>query len=166
MSNMLNRPAPELRVPFWIDGDGREREPLKLEELGRGYKIVYCFQHWCPGCHSSGFPTLVRLIEALKGQAFGFAVVQTVFEGAETNTVARLRETQLRYGLRIPFGHDAAPEGSRLPTIMADYGTGGTPWFIVIDPSGDVVFNDFRLDADRFLALVDVEVLSTIGLDS
>ena len=100
-TEMLKR-APELRVPFWIDGDGNEREPLGLAELGPGHKILYCFQHWCPGCHSSGFPTLVRLTKALAGRGFGFAVVQTVFEGAEVNTVSRLRETQLRYDLRVP----------------------------------------------------------------
>lgn len=160
MPNMLNRSAPALRVPLWIDEEGSERKPLRLEELGSGYKILYCFQHWCPGCHASGFPTLVRLTDALAGRAFGFAAVQTVFEGAETNTVARLRETQLRYGLSLPFGHDPATEGSRLPTIMTDYRTGGTPWFIVIDPTGNVVFNDFRLHADKFLALVDTDVLS------
>ena len=157
---MLNRPAPALRVPTWIDGEGRAREPLALEELGSGYKVLYCFQHWCPGCHASGFPTLVRLTDALAGRAFGFAVVQTVFEGAEVNTVARLRETQLRYALSIPFGHDPAAEGSRLPTIMADYRTGGTPWFIVIDPRGDIIFNDFRLDADRFLAWAGAEAMA------
>ena len=57
--------APELRVPYWIDGDGHERAPLTLAELGDGYKVIYCFQHWCPGCHSRGFPTLKKLVKEL-----------------------------------------------------------------------------------------------------
>nr|WP_294167238.1 TlpA family protein disulfide reductase [uncultured Sphingomonas sp.] len=153
-------------MPFWIDGDGNEREPLGLAELGPGHKILYCFQHWCPGCHSSGFPTLVRLTKALAGRGFGFAVVQTVFEGAEVNTVSRLRETQLRYDLRVPFGHDPAPEGSRLPTVMTDYQTRGTPWFIVINGSGDVIFTDFHLQADNFLELMHTHVLAAAGQDA
>lgn len=36
-------------------------------------------------------------------QGFGFSVVQTVFEGAETNRLERLRETQLHYDLKVPF---------------------------------------------------------------
>jgi hypothetical protein len=35
---------------------------------------------------------------------------------------------------------------------MEDYRSGGTPWFIVIDPKGEVIFNDFRLDSDRVMA--------------
>ena len=163
MSEVPNTPAPALRVPVWIDEDGNARPPLSLAGLGDGYKILYCFQYWCPGCHATGFPTLVRLTAALARRAFGFAAVQTVFEGPETNTAERLREAQLRYGLSIPFGHDPAAGGSRLPTIMTDYRTGGTPWFIVIDPTGDVVFNDFRLDADKFLALVAPHAPADVG---
>ena len=144
--------APELRVPFWIDGQGSPIDPVKLADLGDGYKVIYCFQHWCPGCHSRGFPTLKRLVDNLSDKGFGFAVVQTVFEGAEQNTVAKLRETQLRYDLDLPFGPDLPLEGGRYPTVMEDYRTGGTPWFIVIDPKGEVIFNDFRLGPDRLIA--------------
>ena len=150
--------APELRVALWIDEQGQARAPLTLAELGDGFKVIYCFQHWCAGCHSHGIPALVKLVDALSGAGFGFAVVQTVFEGAEANTFERLRETQLRYGLELPFGHDhpAASQGTAsaalMPTVMQDYGTGGTPWFIVISPAGEVVFSDFQLDADRLIA--------------
>ncbi|MCB2063675.1 MAG: redoxin domain-containing protein [Novosphingobium sp.] len=143
--------APELRVPYWIDGEGNEIDGLSLADLGEGYKIIYCFQHWCPGCHSFGFPMLKRLVEALSGKGFGFAVVQTVFEGAEQNTRERLQETQERYALDLPFGHDEPAPGERHPSVMEDYRTGGTPWFIVIDPKGEIVFSDFRLDGDKLI---------------
>ena len=94
-------------------------------------------------------PALKTLVNKLSGHGFGFAAVQTVFEGAQTNTFERLRENQERYGLAIPFGHDAA-EG-RYPTVMADYRTRGTPWFIVLDPMGEVLHSDFRLDADALV---------------
>ncbi len=161
--------APELRVAQWIDAMGLARAPLTLAELGDGFKVIYCFQHWCAGCHSHGFPALVNLVGALSktdvgaGFGFGFAVVQTVFEGAEANTFDRLRETQLRYGLALPFGHDspAATHGaSMIPTVMQDYGTGGTPWFIVINPAGEVVFSDFQLDADKLIADVAGQIPS------
>ena len=145
-----NKTAPELRVPHWIDGEGKARTPLNLAELGDAYKIIFCFQHWCPGCHSRGFPTMKKLYDALKDKGFGFAVVQTVFEGAEHNTPDKLRTMQLQYDLPVPFGHD--PIDGRYPTVMEDYRTAGTPWFIIIAPTGEVIYNDFRLDADRFLA--------------
>lgn len=150
--------APELRVPYWIDGEGNRTDPIKLADLGTGFKIIYCFQHWCPGCHSRGFPTLKRLVDALSKRDFGFAVVQTVFEGAKQNTVERLRETQVHYDLDLPFGHDATPPGGTYPTVMEDYRSGGTPWFIVINPKGEVIFNDFGLDAERLIgAFADAE---------
>lgn len=136
--------APELRVPLWIDGQGRSLAPLKLSDLGEGFKVIFCFQHWCPGCHSHGFPTLQRLVKALSSHGFSFAAVQTVFEGAETNTFERLRETQLRYGLDIPFGHD--PSLGQGSSLMKDFDTQGTPWFLVIDPLGEILLSDFQLD--------------------
>lgn len=83
--------------------------PLAQDQLGTGLKVIYCFQHWCPGCHSAGFPTLQRLLPELAPLDIGLAVVQTVFEGFEENTFDRLRQTQQRYELALPFGHDAIP---------------------------------------------------------
>ena len=40
---------------------------------------------------------------------------------------------------------------------MEDYRSGGTPWFTVIDPDGNIVFADFRLDPARFLAALGAE---------
>ena len=55
----LHNPAKELRVNEWIDGNGQLMDrPLRLADFGDGYKIIYCFQHWCSGCHARGFPTL------------------------------------------------------------------------------------------------------------
>lgn len=141
--------ALELRVTQWIDAQGNPTEPLKLTDLGNGFKVIFCFQHACPGCHSHGFPTLKAMVSALSGHGFGFAAVQTVFEATEVNTLDRLREAQQRYGLAIPFGHDTAD--GRYPSVMADFETRGTPWFIVLDPLGEILHNDFRLDAERFI---------------
>jgi hypothetical protein len=153
----LYEAAPELRVRTWINGNGKPMDiPLLLDDLGSGYKIIFAFQHWCPGCHSHGFPTLQRLYRALKdGGGFGFCAIQTVFEGEAVNTLDKLRANQERYGLPIPFGHDLPLDGDRHPSFMEDYCSAGTPWFTVIDPSRQVVFADFRLDADRFLAALD-----------
>lgn len=138
--------APELRVSYWIDAEGHQRVPLHLPELGTGFKFIYCFQAWCPGCHESGFPNLRKLVHALRPKGFGFAAIQTVFEGESENTPARLREMQTRYELDIPFGHDQVENGH--PTFMQDYQTGGTPWFVLISPKGEILFSDFHLNAD------------------
>lgn len=148
----LHNKAPELRVKQWIDSEGNPlAKSLQLSDLGDDYKLIYCFQHWCPGCHSRGFPTLKYLHDNLKDKGFGFAVIQTVFEGAHVNTFEKLMANQEQYSLKIPFGHDTRLDGETYPTFMQDYRSGGTPWFTLIDPLGNVVYADFRMDPERFM---------------
>jgi thiol-disulfide isomerase/thioredoxin len=152
--------APELRVAEWLGAAGNKLDaPIKLSDLGAGTKILFAFQHWCPGCHSRGFPTLQQLHAALVDRDVGFAAIQTVFEGAEVNTLDKLRLNQERYRLAIPFGHDVPAPGDRHPSFMEDYRSAGTPWFTIINPEGKIVFADFRLDADRLLSALDREDL-------
>lgn len=154
-----SRQAMELRVADWIDEHGKKRSPLKIDDLGEGYKIFFCFQDWCPGCHSHGFPTLKVLYDELFPQDVSFAAIQTVFEGADINTFEKTRLNQERYKLPIPFGHDVSENKTDYPSFMTDYQTGGTPWFVLIDPKNRVVFSDFQVDAQRLIAVLKREEL-------
>lgn len=150
--------APELRVPDWIDASGQPLDkPLTLADLGDGWKIIFAFQHWCPGCHFHGFPTLKALYDGLHDKGVGFAAIQTVFEGAEQNTPDKLREEQTKYDLPIPFGQDPLPADHPFPTFMEDYRTRGTPWFTIIGPNGAVVYSGFQLDAAQVVNAWDDE---------
>jgi len=149
MTQATNGPAPALRVQHWIDRMGAPRAPLTLSELGDGCKMLFCFQAWCEGCHQRGFPALKQLVDALEGKGFGFAAIQTVFEGEEENTAEKLKEMQEKYDLHLPFGHDHV--AGEYPTIMQDYRTGGTPWFILINPAGEIIHNDFAMDAAKLI---------------
>lgn len=153
----VDRHAPELRVQKWIGEDGESLlAPLTLTDIGSGRKIVFAFQHWCRGCHLHGFPTLQKLHRALNPKGVGFAVIQTVFEGASENSFDKLRANQLEYALPVVFGHDVPPAGATLPTFMEDYRTRGTPWFAVIGAGGRIVFSDFHLDADRLVEKLEL----------
>jgi len=149
---ILGQEAPELQVDQWVDGNGEERKAPFLIENHSGKTIVlYCFQAWCPGCHSRGLPSLKKMVNALDGNDdVVFAAIQTVFEGANANTYKRLLEIQKEFDLEIPFGHDPGDASSRnISKTMRSYQTGGTPWFIIIEPSGKVVFNDFHLNVNK-----------------
>lgn len=142
------RRAPELEVGYWIDADGAETS-FRLAEHDGKWIFLKCFQSWCPGCHSHGFPALKIISDALAGNpGVAIAAIQTVFEGHYTNTVDKLREIQLQYGLRLPMGHDPGA-GRGHPKTMIDYRTGGTPWMILIDPERRVVYNDYGIDPRR-----------------
>lgn len=148
--------APPLRDVRWSDGGGMERKEFSLDELGSSFKILFFFQHACPGCHSHGFPTLVRLVDRLSNAGVGFAAIQTAFEDLSANSLERVFENRKRYGLQIPFGHADPEPGTSFPRIMADYQTGGTPWFVGIGPDNQVVFNDFHVDDEALVSAMRV----------
>lgn len=150
--------APEFKVESWIDTNGNKTQPIKLTDCKGKFKVVYCFQSWCPGCHSKGLPDLKKMVEALQdNKNVVFLAIQTVFEGHHENTFEKIIETQKQYGLKIPFGHDAGDDGVSISNVMKNYQTGGTPWFLFIDKHDNVVFSDFHLNPDTA-----IEVLKTM----
>ena len=149
VDEILEHKAPELQVKHWIDADGKSlARPIRLSDYNGKFIIIFCFQYWCPGCHTIGIPALQVLIQALaEDKSIVFLAIQTVFEGREANTYDRLFEMQSKYGLKIPFGHDDGDDKtSDISSTMYDYHSGGTPWFILIDENRNVVFNYFHLD--------------------
>ncbi len=143
--------APELDVAQWVDENGKLSPSFNLSDNKSKFKVIYCFQSWCPGCHSIGLPALQEMTKELKEREdIQFLAIQTVFEGKHANTLERLLEIQKEYDLQIPFGHDPGNENSDgISTTMRNYRTGGTPWFIFIDKQGKVIFNDFHLKTDK-----------------
>lgn len=91
-----------------------------------------------------------KLVDNLQDKGFGFAVIHTAFDDDPRNSQDKVRETQLKFDLKIPFGHDPKV-GESYPTFMQDYRTRGTPFFIVIDPNNNIAFGDFSLDADKLI---------------
>ncbi len=147
---IVGKPAPEPRAEFWIDAHGRPTRFSLAEQHGKWVHLKF-WQSWCPGCHAHGFPALAKLAAAFADEPRVVNVaLQTVFEGFGSNTADKVRQTQLRYKLPIVFGHDPS-NGTRMPGggTMARYRSGGTPWHVVIDPAGNVVFNGFSIDPAR-----------------
>jgi len=147
--------AQPLGVERWVDASGQPLANYGLEQMGAGYKLLFCFQHACPGCHTDGFPRLVKLVELTRGLNLAIAAVQTVFEDWEHNSFDAMLADQARYALPIPFGHDAGtgPAGAG-SVLMQRYGNGGTPWFILIDPQGTVIHSHFRIDVEKTVTLL------------
>jgi thiol-disulfide isomerase/thioredoxin len=151
--------APELEISNWIDGQGNPAT-FKLADQRGKFILLECWQAWCPGCHSHGFPTLRQVYSAFKDSAYFAAVgVQTTFEGYATNTADKMREMQIRYELPIAMGFDAGdPNTGDHPSTMVNYRTGGTPWAILISPDGYVLYNDFGMDGDNAISYLDTEI--------
>jgi hypothetical protein len=109
--------------------------------------VVFCFQNWCPGCHSRGFPDLKKMVDALSEKTTViFLAIQTVFEGYEENTFKKMLETQKQYDLKILFGHDAANNGKSPSNVMTSFKNVGTPWFLLIDKQNNIIHSDFYLN--------------------
>jgi thiol-disulfide isomerase/thioredoxin len=151
--------APELEVRQWIDGQGNPGSFSLAEQRGK-FVLLECWQAWCPGCHSHGFPTLQKVYAALQDSDYFIAVgVQTTFEGYASNTPDKMREMQKRYDLPISMGFDAGdPKTGRRPSTMVNYRTGGTPWVVLISPQAYVLYNDFGMDGDSAVAYLKSEI--------
>ena len=81
--------------------------------------------------------------------------MQTVFEGYQTNTQSKLRQNQVKYDVKVPMAHAAGdPESHDIPEIMKQYRSGGTPWAVIIDPSGSVAYNGFHIETDEAVELI------------
>lgn len=104
-----------------------------------------------------GFPTLKKLTEEFEANdRVVFIAVQTVFEGYSFNTKDKLRKNQTEYKLSIPMAHEAGnPDTHEIPTIMRQYRSGGTPWAVIIDPSGKVVYNDFHIQVGAAISMIE-----------
>jgi hypothetical protein len=147
--------APELEAKFWIDAKGKPTQFSMLAQRGH-WVHLYCWQAGCPGCHSHGFPTLQKIVAAFSDDPRVVNVaLQTAFEHYSVNTAEKVRELQVRYGLPIVMGHDPGdPDADRSPNTMVSYRTGGTPWHVLVDPKGVVVYNGFGLDANKAIAFI------------
>ncbi|MFK8082953.1 MAG: peroxiredoxin family protein [Granulosicoccus sp.] len=151
--------APELEVDYWIDAEGKPANFSMAESRGQ-WVFLKCFQNWCPGCHKSGFPTLKAFSDRFHDHPdVAIAGIQTVFEGYSSNTRDAVRELQLSYELPITMGHDPGnQEKDEYSSTMVNYRTGGTPWLILVNPEGVVVFNRFYVNTEALIDYVAEQV--------
>lgn len=145
--------APEWNVPTWFNlADGATS--LTVSDIKEKVLYLYCFQAWCPGCHSHGFPTMAATRESFKDSDVAFVAVQTVFEGHHVNTAERAKAAAAEHGFSdIPIGHDPGVNGGP-PDLMTKYRTGGTPWTVIIGPERRVCFDGFQIDPTTAAAIV------------
>lgn len=145
--------APEWDIAQWFGLPDDQRQ-LQLGDIASPVVYLYCFQSWCPGCHSHGFPTMAAVRAQLGDDNVMFVAVQTVFEGYEVNTAERAVSSVQQHGLgEIAIGHDVDPLGGQ-PSMMRLYRTGGTPWTVIIGPERRVCFDGFQIDEASAVAII------------
>ncbi len=154
--------APEWEVSEWFNLPD-SGSTLRLRDFEDRVVYLYCFQSWCPGCHSHGFPTMKAVVESFADRPeVAFVAVQTVFEGFEVNTAQAALDTVAEFGLDIPIGHDVGP-GQTVSPLMRDYRSGGTPWTVFIDRLRRVRFNGFSITPSDAMTGLTTLIESTGG---
>lgn len=108
---ITNETAPAWGVMTWFNlPPGKNK--VDIQDFAEKIIYLFCFQSWCPGCHSHGFPTLLKVRDQFSTDSdVAFVAIQTVFEGFEVNTPESAQETARQYQLTNPVGHDAGPDG-------------------------------------------------------
>ena len=153
---IVGKKAPDLGLTQWVDASGQASDPISLASLKGKIVILEFWQSWCPGCHSHGLPTLKLIKQAFESEPrVAMLGIQTVFEGHHVNTFDKLVAIQKRHQLDIPMAHDPGTEatGGR-STLMQSYRSGGTPWFVLIDHSGTVIYNGFNVDGPKAIEYI------------
>jgi thiol-disulfide isomerase/thioredoxin len=158
---MLNEQAPKWDVGPWHQlPEGKTS--LDISDFKGKVLYMYCFQSWCPGCHSRGFPTLKQVAEKYKDDdGVGFIVFQTVFEDKASkpvNTFENLKKIAKKYGLTMPFAQSGSREDKS--KVMKAYQTRGTPWTVIIDKKGVIRYGGFHItpaDAAKLIEKLKTE---------
>ncbi len=151
---IVGQPAPPWQVDAWHNLPEGQTS-LDIDSLGGKVVYLFCFQSWCPGCHSHGFPTLQAVHERFgERDDVAFVAVQTVFEGFASNTAYDGARTMEAFGLTIPWAQ-AEGKDHQSPAFMRAYRTGGTPWTVIIDPSGVVRWNGFGIPPEEAILMVE-----------
>jgi hypothetical protein len=59
------------------------------------------------------------------------------------------------FHLKVPMAHDDGSQVDKEGSVLMDrYQTGGTPWIVIVDPSGRIVFNNFHISSDRAIEYI------------
>ena len=148
--------APAWHAYAWANVAEGKKEPSPATTKGK-VVVLHAFQCWCPGCARWGFPVMKQVEDELKdADDVVICHIQTVFEGAKENTPERGPKVARKHGVRVPVGFDARVDGASQSLLMERFGTGGTPWTIVIDRKGIVRFNATTpTDSRTIVALVE-----------
>ena len=64
---ILNQLAPPLGVTQWINAAGEKMADYDLAKMPGRYKLLFCFQDACPGCHLKQKPLISTSYRFLQG---------------------------------------------------------------------------------------------------
>ena len=158
---IIGQKAPPFHDLEWRDKDGKEIKVPTTEELKGNVVILKFLQSWCPGCLNKGLPDLKVLQDNFKTtEKVKIYSAQTTFEGFGINTEKKIKSIRSRYGLTIPMAHDDGKKQKKKKSIlMTRYKTRGTPWYVIIDKKGTVIYNDFHLDPKKTIELIEKKLL-------
>ena len=158
---ILGREAPELDLKTWIDGDGDATAPIRLGDYRGSVVYLYFFQVFLPGLvprmPQVGVPDTEEDHASLHGQRSG--QMHRHSDGIRRLPFQYAGQTPAEPGQVCPENlHGACGRQSRHPPGATDHERlplWGTPWAVVIDPTGRVAYNGFHIEADEAKALID-----------
>lgn len=86
MNAILNKPAPQPEIEYWVQGS----EPL-LRDLAGNVILIEVIQVNCPGCFLHALPEVIRLHESYQSRGLKVFAIATAFEHFEHNTLNNLQ---------------------------------------------------------------------------
>lgn len=133
--------APEWFAYAWANVPEGKEPPTRENTKGK-VVVIHAFQCSSLDCRYRGFPVHRKLEAHFQGaEDVVLFHLQTVFEEEERNTPRKGHDMAESFGVMVPVGQDAHVDGAAKSTLMTRFGTGGTPWTIVLDKQGKVAWS-------------------------
>lgn len=158
LTGIKDQKAPKLTVDKWVQlpktKSAAKKKAVDISDYKGKVVYMFLFQSACPGCRDHGFPTMQKLKKKYKDdKQVAFVAIQTVNEGHSVNTPDRAKQLAKKFELDgIAIGHSDS-RGKK--SIFNAYKPGGTPWVAVIDKQGIVRHNDYFVDPDQAIKVID-----------
>lgn len=153
---IVGEQAPDFQIEDWWDESGNKAN-YYVSDFSNKVLILFCWADWCPACKSHGYDEMLAIQDKyLDNPQVEMLGIQTVWEGKMQNTKAKVKKVREKYGFKIPMAYDDGDVNTAYrSSIMTNYKTAGTPWFIVIDKQGKVTFNYHHLPIDATEEVID-----------
>ena len=147
----LGKPLPE----WSIEPIFEEAMPTIKEFAGKPLLILF-FSLGCPGCPGRAIPYANRIVyeNAAKVKVVG---IHTNFEGIDFEK-EQFEKAMEEFYIRFPFYKD-----KNYDTTFLNYGAGGTPHWILVDKTGNVIYSIFGSDPNNALLRLDLKIAELLN---
>lgn len=128
-SGELGKPAPELTITDWAQGD-----PVKMADgKGKNIYVVEFWATWCGPCRTS-IPHLTKMQEEYKDD-------NVIFIGVSDEPMSKVKPFVKKMGDQMAYTVASDTTRTMHKNYMSEFGVNGIPHAFIVDKAGNLVWH-------------------------